>query len=132
MQSQLSTNVKRSEEFQQVCVWPGTIITEDQIEEFEEWILEEFGTRVKYLETIYTAPDRDKNGNIVKDTGGRADVLFAVHVDDVNKFAVPRLSLGIRWIEDAVSQANGYFDNPIYPERVLNYKTWNLDDELTE
>lgn len=33
-----------------------------------------------------------------------SDLIFAVDNDDVSKFAVPRLSFGIRWFTDVVDQ----------------------------
>lgn len=111
------SNVKRLEQFSQVCIWPATIVGEDKIEEFEKFMLDNFGTRVQYLEEIETFPDKG-----VKESGGRNDVFFAVHNDDIGKFAVPRLSAGIRWIEDVLDKGN--YRNRIYPERVFKYKTW--------
>jgi hypothetical protein len=74
------------------------------------------GVRVQLLETILTKPDVG-----VPDTGGRCDIFLAIHEDDVAKFAVPRLGMGIRWLEDVVSKVNGYPSNPIYPDYVLEY-----------
>lgn len=105
--------------FTQVCVWPGTVCGESKIEDFQEFMLEEFGTRVKYLEEVLTNPDIDKNGRVVSGTGGRNDLIFSVCSEDIPKFAVKRLAYGIRWIEDALS--NGA---EIYPERLAEYKTW--------
>lgn len=115
----MSANVERGEEFGQVCVWPGTLVGGD-VDAFVKFMLLELKTRVVYLEEIETLPG--KGG-----PGGRNDLFFAVHEDDIGRFTVPRLSMGIRWIEDAISQANG--GNQIYPERIEEYRTWNLDEE---
>jgi hypothetical protein len=73
---------------------------------------------VKFLEAIFTKPD-------VGDptTGGRSDLFFAIDSssESFGSFCVRRLSLGIRWLEDVLSELNGYSQNPIYPDRVLNY-----------
>ena len=114
---------ERLPNYTQVCVFPGIIVDEDKIQEFVDRIKEVFDTRVQYLETILTKPDLDDPEN----TGGRSDVFFAVHQDDIGKFAVKRLQYGIRWIEDAMSNANGYHLNPLYPEYVEGYKSWNAD-----
>ena len=114
-------NIERKENYSQVCVWPGTLLNENEIPEFEKWILDQFGTRVQFLETIVTKPDKE-NGKAVEGTGGRHDVFFAVHKDDINKFAVPRLSVGIRWIEDVLDKNN--YRCKIYPQRVNEYKNW--------
>ena len=116
---------ERLPNYTQVCVFPGLLVDEDKIqEEFIDQFKEVFDTRVQYLETILTKPDvGDQSG----ETGGRSDVFLAVHQDDIAKFAVRRLQYGIRWIEDAMSNANGYHLNPIYPEYIEGYKSWNAD-----
>lgn len=119
----LKQNVEFSEPFVQVCIWPGTLVN-GKIREFEAFMLEEFGTRVKYLEEIKTAPDI-RGGFPVEDTGGRNDVFFAVHKDDLQKFAVPRLQMGIRWIEDVLTNERiRHNDCSLYPERVKDYRRW--------
>lgn len=109
-------NPKRKENFNQVCVWPATIVGQ-KIEDFEKFMLENFGARIQYLEEIQTFPDKG-----VEESGGRNDVFFAVHDEDIPKFAVPRLAVGIKWIEDVLDKRN--YRNRIYPERVFKYKTW--------
>jgi len=113
-------NVVLNEGFKQVCVWPATIVGESQIKAFEQFILDELGARVQYLEEVLTAPDKGKYDREIAGTGGRNDVIFAVHTEDVGKFAIPRLSLGIRWIEDVYGNGGGY----LYEPRVASYKTW--------
>ena len=105
--------------FTQVCVWPGTIVGQENIDEFEKFFNEKLGARVKYIEEVKTFPDVDKSGNMIEGTGGRIDALFYIHREDIPKFAVPRLGLGISWLEDAVANWGN-----IYPERVLNLRTW--------
>ena len=114
---------ERLPDYTQVCVFPGLIVDENKIQVFTDLIKEAFDTRVQYLETILTKPDVDDPEN----TGGRSDVFFAVHQDDIEKFAVRRLGYGRRWIEDVLSNANGYHLNPLYPEYVEGYKSWNAD-----
>lgn len=113
-------NVVLNEGFKQVCVWPATLVGESKIQEFEQFFLEELGTRVQYLEEILTLPDTSNSGTPIPDTGGRCDVFFAVHSDDIGKFAVPRLSFGIRWIEDVYGNGQG----GLYDKRVASYKSW--------
>ena len=101
--------------FTQVCVWPATVVGQEKIPEFEAFMKAEFDTRIQYLEEIETLPGDGGEG-------GRNDVFFAVHDEDVGKFAVPRLAYGIRWIEDVLSTEN--YGDPIYPERIFDYKSW--------
>jgi len=77
-------------EFTQLCVWPGTVIGQEDINEFETHFKEMFNVRVKYLTEVKTLPDLDKNGNAEPDTGGRNDAFFFIHSEDVGKFRVPR------------------------------------------
>ncbi len=120
-------NVERHTNYTQVCIWPGTTVGKDEVEqaEFERWFLTEFKTKIQYLEEIKTAPDLNKDGNPVEGTGNRSDIFFAVHEHDTAKFAVPRLRLGIRWIEDVLAECN--YHQKIYPERVFQYKCWDAD-----
>ena len=114
-------------QFSQLCVWPGvTLETENNgklsFQEFEEWVAENFnGTRIKMVEEVKTLPDME-NGEPVEDTGGRNDLFFYVHEDDVMKFAVIRLQAGIRWWEDVLGNGNG----KLYNQDVLDRypKTW--------
>lgn len=104
--------------FSQLCVWEGVIVGEDRVNEFIEWISETFdGVRVQYAEEVKTLPTPG-----VPDTGGRNDIFFYVHEEDILKFAVPRLAYGIRWWEDVLGNGNEY----LYTEDILNKyeKTW--------
>ncbi|MEK6829757.1 MAG: hypothetical protein AABY15_06575 [Nanoarchaeota archaeon] len=99
--------------FTQVCVWEGCLVGKEKIDEFKAHMKKEFGVRVKYIEEIKTQPD--SNG-----PGGRNDLLFYIHVDDIGKFAVKRLLFGIRWFEDVVKNSPRIYSN----ETIAKYKTW--------
>ena len=102
-------------EYNQLCVWPGTVVGEDRIKDFEDHFKNQ-GWRVIYETEVKTKPDIE-DGKVVDDTGGRNDLLFYIHDDDIGKFAVPRLGMGIKWWEDTVS----YNDNShLYTEEILN------------
>lgn len=107
-------------DYTQVCIWPGTTLGEDNdTQAFVDYMKNDLSTRVQFLECIMTEPDkRDRS----PDAGNRSDLFFAVHKEDVEKFAVPRLSMGIRWIEDVLAKCN--YREPIYPSRVYEYKSW--------
>lgn len=113
-------NVALKEGFRQVCVWQGTLVGADNVADFEQFVQAELGTRVQYLEEILTAPDM-VGGYPVEGTGGRNDVLFAVHDDDIMKFAVPRFQYGMRWLEDVYGNGQGN----LYPARVVDYMCWD-------
>lgn len=125
-------NVVRKPRYSQVCIWPGTTLGDHTPEDFEKNLLERLKTRTQFLEIIYTKPDINPHtGECVTGTGGRPDLFFAVHEEDVMGFAIPRLGMGIRWVEDALSEVNGYDSNPIYPERVKGYMSWVTPDPTT-
>ncbi len=121
-----------SKQFSQVCVWGSTTVGKDKVKEFEDFMKSEYKIRVKYLEEIKTLPDM-KNGKAVKDTGGRNDVFFSIHADDIPKFAVKRFSMDppVRWIEDVLGNEKSRNDESIYPESVRKYLTWEygLDED---
>ena len=93
--------------YTQLCVWQGTTLGKSSIQEFEQFFLDDMGVRVKYHTEVKTLPDLDENGNPISDTGGRNDLFFYAHNEDINKFAVSRMGMGIRWWEDVVK----YNDN---------------------
>jgi hypothetical protein len=103
--------------FNQLCVWEGTLVGKEEIKSFEKFFKDEMGTRVKYVEEVETLPTPNVEG-----TGGRNDVFFYVHDNDIDKFSVPRLSMGIRWWEDVLGNGGGV----LYKEEVLTKypKTW--------
>ena len=107
------TNAVLKPGFSQVCVWPATVVG-DQVEAFEQHMFDKMGVRVQYLEEVVTGPGEGG-------PGGRNDVRFAIHDEDIGKFAVPRLSMGISWIEDVFANGGGV----LYPDRIREYKTWS-------
>jgi hypothetical protein len=114
-----TTNVRRRKNYDTVAVWPGTYLGELSAADFVNWMKTEGGTRAQFLEVIETAPERLLNGHAVLGTGGRTDLFFAVHNDDVPRFAIWRLQYGIRWLTDVLNAEN--YRHTIYPERVLMY-----------
>lgn len=112
----MEKTLNTTELFTQLCVWPGTVLGESSPADLEQFFLDEFNTRVKYHCEVETLPDIDSDGNPVPETGGRNDLFFYVHDEDIAHFAVPRLSMGIRWWEDVIV----YNDNShLYTEKFL-------------
>lgn len=130
MTEQTSKAVERQEDYSQVVVWEGTTVGEERIQDFIDWFKSEFDVRVQYLEEIQTLPSV-KEGRAVEGTGGRNDVFFAVHKDDIPRAAMVKLQLGARWIEDALAATNNgvtLSGKPLlYPDHVLEYKTWDAE-----
>ena len=105
------------ENFNQLCVWEGTVVGANEVGSFENWVQLEFGVRAKYSEEVLTLPTPGEEG-----TGGRNDLLFYIHDEDVNKFAIARLVYGIRWWEDVLKNGN----EVLYPQHILEKypQTW--------
>lgn len=103
--------------FTQLCVWQGVSLGNDTGVDFEKFIMDECSCRIKFAEEVVTLPCLEKN-----EEGGRHDLFFYVHDDDIGRFAVKRLPYGIRWWEDVLGNGNGYQ----YSEDTLKkyQKTW--------
>ena len=106
--------------FNQLCVWPGTVVGDSKKvqKDFVKFFKDELGVTVKYETEVKTLPDTPE----CTETGGRNDLFFYIADDDISKFAVPRLSMGIRWYEDVLGNGGG----KLYPTEVLEKyeKTW--------
>ena len=104
--------------YNQLCVLEGTIMPEGGAKELETFFKDEFGVKVKFETEVKTLPDKPG----CTETGGRNDIFFYIADDDIMKFAVPRLQMGIRWWEDVLGNGNG----KLYPTEVLEKyeKTW--------
>ena len=104
--------------FNQLCVLQGTIMPEGGAKELETFFKDEMGVKVKFETEVKTLPNEP--GCTL--TGGRNDIFFYIADDDIGKFAVPRLSMGVRWWEDVLGNGNG----KLYPTEILEKynKTW--------
>jgi hypothetical protein len=101
--------------YQQLVVWEAMSVGADKVKEFEKFILDELGTRIKYAEEVTTKADS-------RGPGGRNDIFFWIHQDDISKFAVKRFHYGnLRWWEDVLENGNGH----LYPIEVLERYTRN-------
>ena len=111
---------KEKDQFNQLCVMEGTTFPEGGVKEFHQFFKDEFDVRVKFENQVKTLPDM-QDGEPVPETGDRNDLFFYIHNDDIGKFAVPRLQMGIRWWEDVLGNGNGkLYDNDVleaYPNK---------------
>ena len=98
--------------FNQLCVWPGTVLGDSTVEDFTNFFKNEFDVRIKFAEEVIT------NGNIERNEEGRRnDLFFYIHNEDIEKFAVKRLEVGIRWWEDVVKYND---DAYLYSQEILD------------
>ena len=104
--------------FNQLCVLQGCIMPDGGPQELIEFFKKEMGVRVQYENQVKTLPDFEG----CTETGGSYDIFFYIHDEDISKFAVPRLQMGIRWWEDVLGNGNG----KLYPQHILETykKTW--------
>lgn len=110
-----SNKMETNNDFTQLCVWTGCIVGSEQVNEFTEFMKKEVGVRVVYCEELKTLPSEGEEG-------GRNDLLFYVHSDDIPKFSIQRFGLdGVSWWEDALRNWGD-----IYPYEIKNKypKTW--------
>ena len=113
-------------DFTQVVVWPGTTMGDGTPEQFEQFIMEELKSRAKFIGEITTKPDFGDPSS-----GGRKDLLFYVHTEDIPKFAVPRLAYDMRWLEDVLNnekhrntEAGVSKNYSIYPKEIRKLYSW--------
>ena len=109
-------------QFEQIVVWTGTTLGNSGPEDFEEFFKEE-GFRIQFAKQFMTLPDP---GEDPRESGGRSDILFYIHNQDIPKFSVWRLQHGMRWWED-------YLDNgsdKIVPVEILDEFKYNWTKEV--
>jgi hypothetical protein len=103
-------------EYQQIVCWEGTELGVDEEAMFVTFVQEELALQhdVQVIGTVKTLPGR--NG-----PGGRIDLFFFIHNDDVPRAATRRLKFGMRWINDCIAPENG--GPGIYPPAFLRAYT---------
>jgi len=104
--------------FNQLCVLEGTLMPDGGSEELVKFFKDNMGVTVKFETQVETLPDTPE----CTETGGRNDIFFYIADEDIAKFAVPRLQMGIRWWEDVLGNGGG----KLYTEEFLEKypKTW--------
>lgn len=113
------------DKYTQICVWEACELGLTSKKEFISGMNKDFNVRAKLLEEVKTIPDKNSDGKDIPKTGGRIDLFFSVHVDDIGKFAIMRLSAGIRWWEDVLGNPS----NAIYSQEIKDKypPTWNKE-----
>lgn len=100
------------ENYNQLVIWLGTIVGEENIDEFEKFFKEEFGFRVKYHSEFKLLNENQNNC-----------VLFYIHNEDISKFSLFRIQTNdMKWFEDCVENNLSEISNDI----------WNLYNEYLE
>ena len=102
--------------YNQLCVLQGTIMPDGGAKELETFFKDEMGVKVKFETEVKTLPDKPG----CTETGDRNDIFFYIADDDISKFAVPRLSMGIRWWEDVLGNGDGVLYTKEFLEKYPN------------
>lgn len=91
-------------DFNQLCVLPAvTLGTDTTPEKFEKDLTNIFKCRFKFAEEVKIPESKS------------ADLLFYVHNDDIETFAVSRKKLSIWWYEDVIREQPNR-----YPKEILD------------
>jgi len=103
--------------YTQLVVWRGTTLGGKNPQALVDMFMNDLDTRIKFCEEVTTLPDLEE-GKKVEGTGGRIDLLFYVHSEDIPKFAVMRMKLGgCSWWEDVVRYNN---ESHLYEKEILS------------
>lgn len=106
--------------YHQIVVWEATLLKEEEKPDFIKWFADNGFHEPLFLESITTLPDI-KDGSPVPETGGRIDLLFKVHDEDISRFSVWRLQFGMRWWEDVLANNSSIYS---YEVKQKYPKTW--------
>lgn len=116
---------EKEEGYGVLAVWPQILAEKDDEEQIQDF-MSNMGcrNRVKIVGCVKTLPNYEHRNDDNPQTGGRVDLCFYFHDEDIYRVAVRRLAHGIRWWEDVVmnelehglSQGIIYEDYTIYPE----------------
>ena len=119
----MNTELKLEEKpdgYTQVLIWEGVELPDTK--EFETKVGEFVRAKIKLLGSIITSPTT-VNGIPEPNTGGRIDLVFSVHdSDNTPMFAMRRLEMGMRWLEDVLNNDNYY--NPAQVSLLTKYRSW--------
>ena len=115
----------RDETYRRVYAWKNCIIDESI---FPKVMLKHFGIRAKFLDYAITNPTVDHLGKIVEGSGGRKDVLFVVHTNDIARFEIPRRDALIHTLDEMLSTEFRFL---IYPEEIYKYSSIDNPIEKT-
>jgi len=125
----LSGNVVLREPYLKIMVYPALVVGPQNIRAFEQWVMTEFNTRIRYLEEIVTGSSV-WDGRRDYSTAGRNDVFFAVHSDDIVSPSGPRrLARGMRWIDDILDTERRKLQS-MYPVRIFEYAQQYADKKI--
>lgn len=100
------------DDFKQLCVIQGCKLGESTEDDFINIFKKDFGVRVKFCEEVITNGSKERN-----EEGGRTDIFFYIHDDDILDFAFKRIAFGVRWWEDVVVYNDGAY---LYPQAILD------------
>ena len=101
-----------------VCVWPGTLVGQEEVETFNSIMSEQLGVKITYLEEVKTNPNP---GETLEESGGRTDVFFEMDEKDLDEVTLPFLMMNILPIMNITPEfMNQMNENKLYPQEVID------------
>lgn len=101
-----------------VCVWPGTLVGQEDVEVFNSTMSEQLGIKITYLEEVVTNPNP---GETLEESGGRNDVFFEMDENDLDEVMFPFMIMNILPImgitQYSIDQIN---ENKLYPQEIID------------
>lgn len=126
--SQESLDSAEDGKYDVLTCWPQIVMQDDDHDDVQNFFAN-MGCKhpVHIVGCIRTLPDYEERHKEKPLSGGRCDLFFYFHTDDIWRVAVRRLMHGIIWWEDIVSNAQDRADNAgltleqemIYPREFL-------------
>lgn len=98
-----------AEGFTQLCVWENCILKPEEVADFVDFVRTQCQTRVRVVGCVETLPGAGG-------PGGRVDLLFYAHSEDITKLAARKFVLRMRWWEDVLENLGPH--KTIYPQEL--------------
>jgi hypothetical protein len=110
------------ENYNILALWPSIVVQKDDEDSVQEF-MSNMGCKhpIKLVGCVETLPDWHERNDEEPTTGGRIDLAFYFHSEDIYRIAVRRLQHGIRWWEDVVANdiEHGLNKGMIYEEYTI-------------
>ena len=101
-----------------VCVWPGTLVGQEDVETFNSTMSEQLGVKITYLEEVKTNPNP---GETLEESGGRNDVFFEMDEDDLDEVMFPFMIMNIFPIGEITKELMDKMnETKLYPQEVID------------
>ena len=115
-------HLEKEKGYEVLAVWPSMVAQTDDADAIQEYF-SNMGCKnpVKIIGCVQTLPDYGDRHLDEPLTGGRVDLCFYFHNEDIYRVAVRRLTVGIRWWEDVVGN-----DVKHAQDEGVDYETYSI------